>query len=282
MNFKKVISIMLVGVITSGICSIGLDVNAANAKSNAMPELLEYGFKVCNGAKIEYGIYGDMNGDPLLLLPANGGNMHAFDGSILPEMAKHFKVITVSPRGCGNSERGIGKLTFEVMSADLVVLLDSLNIEKTKVFGFSDGANLGIVFTLEHQDRVSKLVAMGANINTFGVKTIDQLGTEIEYRYYCVKTFFTKDKADALHRDIVGMMVGQPNLSFKDISAIKIPVLNIFGENDMFKRWHSKKITKSIEGAKELMVIGGGHSSCFDQTDTVINPALLEFFGIVS
>jgi hypothetical protein len=28
------------------------------------------------------------------------------------------------------------------------------------------------------------------------------------------------------------------------------------------------------------MVIGGGHSSCFDQTDTVINPALLDFYGV--
>ena len=34
------------------------------------------------------------------------------------------------------------------------------------------------------------------------------------------------------------------------------------------------------ENAKELMVIGGGHSTCFEQTDTVIMPALLEFYGI--
>ncbi|MBQ8026647.1 MAG: alpha/beta hydrolase, partial [Clostridia bacterium] len=80
--------------------------------------------------------------------------------------------------------------------------------------------------------------------------------------------------------DIKGMMVGQPSLTFEDISAIKVPVLNIYGEHDMIQRWHSKKITRSIEGAQELMVVGGGHSSCFDQTDTVINPALLEFYGV--
>lgn len=260
---------------------MGAAADTENLESNDLPELMDYGFIDSDGVKIEYGIYGDMDGEPLLLLPPNGGNMHSFDGNILTEMAKHFKVITVSPRGSVNSERGIGKLTFEVMSADLVNLLDSLHIEKTKIFGFSDGANLGIVFTLEHQDRVSMLAAMGANINTFGVKTIDQLGTEIEFRYLCVKAFITKDKAIALKRDIVGMMVGQPKLRFRDLAAIKIPVLNIFGEYDMFKRRHSKRITKSIEGAQELMIIGGGHSSCFDQTDTVINPALLNFFGAV-
>jgi len=280
MKFKRVISILTAGIMTMGACGIVIDAGAVNAKSNEMPKLSAYGFIDSNGVKIEYGIYGDMHGDPLLLLPANGGDMHGFDGSILPEMAKHFKVITVSPRGTGKSDRGPGRLTFDVESADLVALLDSLHIAKTKVFGFSDGANLAIVFTLQHQDRVSKLVAMGANINTFGTKTFTQIGIEAEYRYLCVQAFITKDKLIALKRDIEGMMVGQPNLKFKDLAAIKIPVLNIFGENDMFKRWHSKMITASIDDAQELMIIGGGHSSCFDQTDTVINPALLKFYGV--
>ena len=40
------------------------------------------------------------------------------------------------------------------------------------------------------------------------------------------------------------------------------------------------KITRAIEGAEELMIIGGGHSSSFDFTDTIINPRLLEFYGV--
>ena len=282
MKLRKMISFIMAGVLTAGVCVAGFEASAADAKTNEMPELMQYGFADSDGVKIEYGIYGDLNGDPLLLLPPNGGDMHSFDGSILPEMAKHFKVITVSPRGCGNSDRGNGKLTFEVMSTDLVILLDTLKIPKTKIFGFSDGANLGIVFTLLHQDRVSELAIMGANINTFGVKTFVQLGTDIEYLYLCADAFLTKDEKVALKRDICGMMVGQPSLRFKDLQAIKIPVLNMFGEFDLFKRWHSKMITKSIDGAQELMIIGGGHSSCFDQTDTVINPALLNFFGVAS
>lgn len=282
MRFRKVISVLMAGILMTGALSTGVEAYAEKANSNEKPELMEYGFVDSKGVKIEYGIYGDLNGDPLLLLPPNGGDMHSFDGNVLPEMAKHFKVITVSPRGCGNSERGTGRLTFEVMSDDLVVLLDSLKIQKTKIFGFSDGANLGIVFTLAHPERVSYLAIMGANINTFGVKTFNQLGTEVEFRYLCVKAFITKDKKVALQRDICGMMVGQPNLRFKDLAAIKIPVLNMYGEFDMFKRWHSKMITKSIKGAQELMIKGGGHSTCFQQTDTVINPALLKFFGVTN
>ena len=244
-----------------------------------MPEQLEYGFVECNGIEMEYAVYGVEDGEELLLLPPNGGDMHSLDGSVLPGLAEHYKVITVSPRGTGNSGRGEGKLTFEVMSEDLLVFLDTLQIEKVHIFGFSDGGNLGFVFTLAHQDRVKSLAVMGSNINTLGTNTFDQLQITWQYIVLCVEAWFTGDPDTALRRDIKGMMVGQPSLTFKDISEIKVPVFNIYGEHDMIQRWHSRMITRSIDGAQELMVIGGGHSTCFDYTDSVILPALLEFYG---
>lgn len=252
------------------------------AAAGEMPEMKEYGFVDCGDVKIEYGIYGLENGEPLLLLPPNGGDMHCFDGSILPEMSKHFKVITVSPRGTGNSGWADGTMNFETMAEDLVKLLDYLKIEKTKIFGFSDGGNLGVVFTLAHQERVESLVIMGSNINTLGTNTFDQIQITYQYIVLCVEAWIKGDEETKIRRDIKGMMVGQPSLTFKDISAIKVPVLNIYGEHDMIQRWHSKMITKSIEGAEELMIVGGGHSSCFDYTDTIINPALLDFYGVTA
>lgn len=252
------------------------------AAAGEMPEMKEYGFVDCGDVKIEYGIYGLENGEPLLLLPPNGGDMHCFDGSILPEMSKHFKVITVSPRGTGNSGWADGTMNFETMAEDLVKLLDYLKIEKTKIFGFSDGGNLGVVLTLAHQERVESLVIMGSNINTLGTNTFDQIQITYQYIVLCVEAWIKGDEETKIRRDIKGMMVGQPSLTFKDISAIKVPVLNIYGEHDMIQRWHSKMITKSIEGAEELMIVGGGHSSCFDYTDTIINPALLDFYGVTA
>ena len=250
-----------------------------NAQGESVPELSEYGFVDCGDVKIEYGVCGKPDGEPLLLLPPNGGRMHSFDGNILPEMAKHFKVITVSPRGTGNSGWKEGTMNFETMSDDLVKLLDYLGIEKTNIFGFSDGGNLGFVFTLAHQDRVKALAVMGSNINTRGTKTSSQIGIVLKYFGLCIQAKITGDEKIAIKRDIQGMMVGQPNLTYDDLSQIKVPVLNIYGENDMIKRSHSKMITRSIEGAKEIMIIGGGHSSCFNYTDEIINPALLEFYG---
>ncbi|MBQ4603059.1 MAG: alpha/beta hydrolase [Clostridia bacterium] len=252
----------------------------AFAEESCVPKMIEYGFVDCEDVEIEYGIYGLANGEPLLLLPPNGGDMHSLDDSILPEMSKHFKVITVSPRGTGNSGWKEDTMNFETMAEDLVKLLDYLEIDKTRIFGFSDGGNLGIVFTLAHQERVESLVIMGSNINTWGTNTFDQIQITYQYIVLCVEAWIYGDEETKIRRDIKGMMVGQPSLTFEDISAIKVPVLNIYGEHDMIQRWHSKMITKSIDGAQELMVVGGGHSTCFEYTDTVINPALLDFYGV--
>lgn len=276
---KKIIKATALLLVISMILCIS---PASYAASEDMPEMIEYGFVDCGDVKIEYGIYGLQDGEPLLLLPPNGGDMHCFDGSILPEMSKHFKVITVSPRGTGKSGWLEGTMNFETMAEDLIKLLDYLKIEKTKIFGFSDGGNLGVVFTLAHQERVESLVIMGSNINTWGTNTFDQIQITYQYIVLCVEAWIKGDEETKIRRDIKGMMVGQPSLTFKDVSAIKVPVLNIYGEHDMIQRWHSKKITKSIEGAEELMIIGGGHSTCFDYTDTIINPALLDFYGVTA
>lgn len=271
---KKLMSLVL--VVAMLICCLPvIGVQAAE-----MPEMLEYGMIDCGDADIEYGIYGVADGEPLLLLPPNGGDMHALDGSVLPGLAEHFKVITVSPRGTGNSDWTEGSMTFDVMAEDLVKILDYLNIEKTHIFGFSDGGNLGFVFTVNHQDRVKSLVAMGSNINTWGTNTFDQIQITYQWIVLCIEAWLTGDPETARRRDIKGMMVGQPDLTFDDIATIKVPVLNIYGEHDMIKRWHSEKITASIEGAQGLMIVGGGHSTCFEYTDTIIMPALLEFYGV--
>ena len=120
---------------------------------------------------------------------------------------------------------------------------------------------------------------MGANINAWGTKITNQIGIVLEYWVLCIQAKYSDDPAVALKRDIQGMMVGQPNLKFSDLQKINVPTLNIFGQSDMMYRSHSKKITKSIPGAKELMVRGGGHSSCFDYTHEILLPAILDFYN---
>lgn len=271
---KNLISLLVcIGMLTV------LFVPAYAAERPQTPKADEIGFAHVNGIDMEYAIYGSDNEQVMLLFPCNGNDMHNFDGTVLPYLAQDYKVITVSPRGSGKSGRGEGKLTFDVMAQDVNCMLEQMNIDSVYIFGFSDGGNLGLVFTLAYPEKVEKLAIMGANINPFGTKPSSQIGIVFEYIFLRIKYFFTKDPADALAGDIEGMMVNQPTMRFKDLEKISIPVLNIFGQSDMMLRTHSKRITKHIPDCRELMVKGGGHSSCFDYTDEIIAPALLEFFA---
>lgn len=104
------------------------------AQEGEKPEMTDYGFVDCGDVKIEYGVYGKSDGEALLLLPPNGGDMHSLDDTILPEMSKHFKVITVSPRGTGNSGWVDGTMNFETFADDVKAVLDYLEIEKNAYF----------------------------------------------------------------------------------------------------------------------------------------------------
>ncbi len=265
---KKFISFVLTFCFVFSLFSVFGINSSAEEYSTEMPEIKEYGFvTVEDGVKIEYGIYGDTAAEPMVLLPCNGGDMHNLDGSVLPELSEHFKVITVSPRGTGNSERGECELTFEVEANDLKCMLDELGIEKAHFFGYSDGGNLAIVFAVNYPDRVLSLVPVGANISPWGTKINSQLPIVTKYIKYCIEAKRTGDPQIAIKRDIQKMMVTQPSLKFKDLKKITAPTLNVFADDDMMYPWHSKRITRSIPGAQELRIPDSGHSDILEFKD---------------
>ena len=135
-------------------------------------------------------------------------------------------------------------------------------------------------FAVTYPQYVKRLAVFGSNLNTRGTKTWDQMGILKDHRIFAIKAFFTKDNEMVRRREIEGLMVGQPRLNYKKISAISVPFLNVFGEFDMIKRSHSRKITKAVKGAEEIMVLNGGHGSAFKKTDFLILPVVKKFFGV--
>ena len=232
-----------------------------------------------DGVPIEYAEYGPRDAQAVLLLAPNGSDMHFYDAFLVPELAKTYRVITFSTRGVGRTPRGEGKLTFERDSEDTVAVLDALGVGKAYVFGFSDGGNLALVFAVHHPERVAKLVPMSANIRMRGLKLRYQIAFTAEWIGLSIKSWFVRTDEARARRDVIGKMVGQPRLHFGDLEAIDVPTLNIYGEHDLFWKCHSRGITESIPGCRELVVPDGGHTENFLQTDTVLLPAILAFFA---
>lgn len=243
-------------------------------------KVLDYGFFKYDGLEFEYQVSGNENGEPLVMLNGNGGDYHCFEGDLYVPLSEYFKIIRFSTRGTGKTPLGNKKLTFDLFCDDLKALLDYLGVEKARFCGFSDGGNLAMCFAVAYPQYVERLVVFGSNLNTRGTKTRDQLGIIKDHRIYAIKAALTKDEKWIRCREIEGMMVDQPKLNYKKISEIKVPFLNVFGEFDMIKRRHSRKITKAVEGAEEVMVLNGGHGSAFKKTDFLLLPVVKKFMGI--
>lgn len=272
-TIKRLLSVFIVAVLL---------VSCSFVPSEAAGENLtydEYGFVDVGDTKIEYGIYGKSNSRPLLILTGNGGDMHGHDGNIVPGLVNDYRIIVISVRGTGNTALGTKELTFEKEAEDIVKVLDFLNIDKTYIYGYSDGGNLALVFTLMHPERVSRLCVQSPNINIFGTKSFKQLQIMYQYLILCIECTYKKDPDFIRQREIKGMMAHQPNLKFKDLEKIDIPTLHIYAEDDMMYRRHSEKISGSIPNCRSIMIENANHTSTFQYSDTIIVPALIDFYG---
>lgn len=100
----------------------------------------------------------------LLLLHSLSDNSHVFDAIISAGLDQRFRIIAPDMRGRGDSSRPATGYSLEDHSRDLLVLLDSLGIEKTYVAGHSFGGLLGLYFAAHYPERVSGLVMIDAAV----------------------------------------------------------------------------------------------------------------------
>lgn len=111
---------------------------------------------------IAYKIFG--KGDPLLLISGSGNVMDVWPTSFLQELSSNRTVVIFDNRGVGNTTTsGVSPFSIEQFANDTIGLSDALNIRKADVLGFSMASFIAQQLTLEHPERVNRLVLYGAS-----------------------------------------------------------------------------------------------------------------------
>lgn len=207
------------------------------------------------------------SGFPLILLHGNGENLSYFKKQI-EFFSGEYRVIAIDTRGHGKSLRGTMPFTIRQLADDLYNFMEEHSIDKAHILGFSDGGNIAAVFALKYPYKIEKLILNGANLDTSGVKGYFQIPTEIFYR---TAAFFSGDRNDdswnlnkcgdrsATKKELLSLMVNDPNIDSKELKKIKLPVLVIAGTHDIIKCSHTRLIAASLPNSK-LVFIKGGHS----------------------
>ncbi len=146
--------------------------------------------EVEKGVKLHVTDLGD--GQPIVLIhgwPLNDA-MYEYQYQYLVQ--KGFRVIGISLRGFGKSDRPYGKYNFDVFSDDIKVVLEKLKIENAVLGGFSmGGAVVTHYITKYNGAHVSKLALFGAAAPSWKQRTDYPFGATDEAAAGLINTTVT-------------------------------------------------------------------------------------------
>lgn len=254
-----------------------------------------------NGARIHYERSG--SGFPLLLIHAGIADSRMWEPQA-KAFANQFDMVRPDLRGFGNSE--LPPVAYS-MVADLIALLDLLEIDRAHVVGCSMGGTLAIDLTLEHPERVEKLVLVAAGISGSNLGEADSgLFSEIE----------AADKAndmDAVNRGEVRLWVDGPRRpegsapaavrelvldmngrslqtdwhsaenqstdppAIGRLGEIKAPTLVVVGDEDLpHAAANAEVITSNVASARSAVIRGAAHLPSLERPEE-FNRLLLDF-----
>lgn len=208
-----------------------------------------------DGSHLFVDIHGQ--GKPLVLLHGNGGNSDDFKDHI-EGFSKYFTTISIDTRGHGKSDPAEYDLTFEDLAEDLVDVLDVLKLVKVNVLGFSDGANLALIFAKHHPERIEKLILNSPNKNLREVKVLPRLANYVLYYGAQVLSVVFPQFKNNVH--VYHLLFSDLDLNWRDYRKFNFDVLIIAGEKDIIFTDAYHKLVDSIPGAKLKIIRKQGHN----------------------
>ncbi|HEY4197365.1 MAG TPA: alpha/beta hydrolase [Mucilaginibacter sp.] len=131
----------------------------AQVKPAAAPPGFKHQYAQVNGVKIHYVIGG--KGEPLLLVHGFGQNWYMWN-RLLPELSKHFTVITPDLRGVGESGKPAGGYDKKTMATDLHELMKKLGYKHIDLAGHDIGLMVAYAYAAQFPGDVKKLALMDA------------------------------------------------------------------------------------------------------------------------
>lgn len=234
-----------------------------------------------NGLNIYFEIHG--SGEPLLLLHGGLSHSDAWHQQIAA-LVPHYKLILMDSRGHGRSELGSQQISYAKMTGDVIALLDALNIERTHVLGWSDGAIIGVDMAIRVPQRLGKLIAFGVNYHPSGVredvaenKRFGEFFAESARDYQTLSP--SPDQWQAFLDNIMKMWASEPNFSATQLGNISTKILILAGATEeAIKISHLESMAALIPNSTLTLMPGTGHFALWEKPDE-FNRIVLAFLG---
>jgi len=222
----------------------------------ALPAADKSGYVEANGIKYYYEIRG--TGEPLLLLHGGLGSIEMF-GPVLPKLAEGRQVIAVDLHGHGRTELGNRPVDLIAQGDDFAVILKELGYSEVDVMGYSLGAGVGFRLAVQHPDLVRRLVLVSAGYAqdgfypemlpqqaAVGAAIADMMKDTPMYKTYAAISPHPEDFPKLL--DAMGAYMRKPYDWSADVKTLKMSVMLVYGDSDMYRPEHIVKFYQLLGG----------------------------------
>ncbi len=242
-----------------------------------------------NGIQLYYEVHGQADGPPLVFI--NGLLMDTTGwGLQLPAFADTFHVLLYDCRGQGKSDAPPGPYLPEQHAADLVGLLDRLDIERAHLVGLSNGGVIAMYMAAMHPHRVARLVLADtyAHADAQMIALLDAwlaaldaggptLRFDVATPWIWSRGFLSahpdvlatlREKAGGARVDAVRALIqGAKAVDLREhLPTISAPTLVLVGEEDVVTPvWRARKIAQTIPNATLVVIGGAGHALSIEQ-----------------
>lgn len=254
-----------------------------------------------NGARLHYERAG--SGMPLFLLHAGIADSRMWRAQV-EAFSKDFDVIAPDQRGFGRSELPAMRWS-EV--ADLLAIMDALELKPAHLVGCSYGSSLAMDFALDHPERVSKIVLVGPSISgadlgkkypeVFAeVRAADEARDPIGLNHAEMQLFLagptrSLERIDQRLRDLFLDMNGKTlgidfesaptddlnPPAFERLGEIKAPTLLVVGDADIPPVLEATEILMTlVPGARKAVIHDAAHLPNLDHPEE-FNRLVLDF-----
>lgn len=221
-------------------------------------------------ASLYFEVTGNPTGTPMVLLHGGLGNLADFN-PILDKLPKHCRFIGIDFRGHGKSTLGSASLTYQQYQADVVSILDHLEIDSCALLGFSDGGIVAYRIAAQTPARVESIVTVGAQwkLDTGGpvFDMLSGLTAEMWVEMFpeSVEYYSAVNPApnfNSLVQAVVGLWTDQTETGYpnSDIANITAPSLIVRGDGDhLLSLKEAAELVATVDGANFFNVPFSGH-----------------------
>ena len=249
-------------------------------------------------------------GRPIVLIPGWPLSDEMYEYQYNDLINKNFRVIGITLRGFGKSDKPYGAYDYNVHASDIKTVLKKLDIKDVVLGGFSMGGAIAIRYMAAYKGaRVSKLVLAGAAAPVWTqrddfpfnlpISAVDELiGLNNQDRPMLLANFAKIFSATqtSLNKGIGGWLngIGLSASSYataqclvalrdtdlrKDLSKIKVPTLIMHGEKDKICSFDlAGQMKAGIANSQLVAFENSGHSLFLEETQK-FNAELIKFAG---